>query len=284
MNNENNRFAKVLFHPLAKIFLGSVGILVSVFVVKSLLVKPLLTALLPSEIWASIVGALSSTAVMIGAYFLLMKYYEGRAVPELARKGALRWNGLGFLLGFGAITAAVGILYILGCYMPTQVHELVPFLPNIAFIIGAGMLEELVFRGLFFRILWKWKGLWPAILISSVAFQLPHFMNPHEHFLPAILGVIFGIAHALMYVRSKGIWLPFAFHVGWNLAQPTWGTTLSGIDEFPLLVQSEMNGPELLTGSAFGIEDSLLSMAALVGLSVILYLQSSKRGLLKHPG
>ena len=279
MNNKST-FSRIFFHPITKILLGSLAIVLMTFLVKALLVKPLLTLLVPSEIWAKTIGALTSTGTMIGTYVLLMKFYEKRRITEFSKKGAFGGLVGGFLLGFGVITAEVGILYLLGYYEVIQVNEFLDFLPNITFIIGGAMLEELVFRGLAFRILRKWKGLTVAVIVSAILFQLPHFMNPHESFLPATLGIIFGVAHALMYVYSRGIWLPFAFHVGWNLAQPAWGTTLSGIDEFPLLVQSQMNGPELITGSAFGIEDSLLSMATLVILSIVLYLQSAKRGLL----
>ncbi len=110
-----------------------------------------------------------------------------------------------------------------------------------------------------------------------MVFQLPHFMNPNEYFLPAILGVLFGLVTAVMYASTRRLWLPFTFHFTWNLAQPFFGTSLSGIDEFPTMINARMEGPELLTGSAFGIEDSLLSFGVLVVLFGVFYGIGRKR-------
>ena len=140
-------------------------------------------------------------------------------------------------------------------------------------------MEELVFRGLVYRIIEDWKGSGIALIVSSIIFQLPHFTNPNEALLPAILGILFGLATAVMYAYTRRLWLPFAFHFGWNIAQPALGTTLSGIGDFDLLVDAKLNGPELLTGSAFGIEDSLMSMLVLVILFWIFYQKIIKAGL-----
>lgn len=281
MKNDTSTLHKVLYHPISKIILGTLAILTGIFLVKTLFTKPILSALGIPEGPDVIIGASVSTLAMIGAYFLWMRFYEKRSVPELSFKGSLKGLGIGFGIGFAVISLAVLILYLMGYYEIQEVNSLYAFLPSFAYIIGGVMLEELVFRGLMFRILREWKGTAIALIASSIVFQLPHFMNPHENFFSALLGVLFGLVCAILYVQSQKLWLPFAFHLGWNIAQPLWGTTLSGIEDFDLVIVAKLEGPRIWTGSAFGIEDSVLSMAALVILFLVYYRLVRRKGLWK---
>lgn len=107
------------------------------------------------------------------------------------------------MIGFGAMGMVVFILYLLGYYNFVAIKSLYEFLPTVAFIFGAAVLEEIIFRGLIFRILEKWKGPIMALLISSLIFQIPHFMNLHTGISPAILGVLFGVVTGLMYAYTR---------------------------------------------------------------------------------
>lgn len=274
----SNTLSKILFHPIVRIILSILALIFLTALVKEFLTKPFFTAIHPTDELAKIIVPLLSTLLMVGVYYLLTKHYEKSLFTDFASKYALKETLGGFLLGFGVISIVVGILYLFSFYEITDYNSFRSFLPTISFIIGAAMLEEIVFRGIVFKVLEKWKGTALALIVSAIIFQLPHFMNPHEAFLPAVLGVLFGLFHGLMYIDSRRLWLPVAFHAGWNLAQPFFGTTLSGIDGFGNFYFSEMAGPELLTGSAFGVEDSLLSMFGLLILSVIYFVRIKKKG------
>ena len=149
-----------------------------------------------------------------------------------------------------------------------------------ALVAGGVMIEEIVFRGMLFKTLEGMTGTNLALFASAIVFQIPHFWNPHEAFLPALLGFIFGLVTGCMYAATKRLWVPFAFHFGWNIAQPFFGTTLSGISGFSVLYQTKIQGPELLTGSAFGVEDSLLALIGLTFLFIYYYSQMRKKGLI----
>ena len=276
---QSSLFEKILFHPITKIVLGTIAIVLVIGLVKTFITKPLFLAIIPAEEIAIFITASFSTLLMIVVYYFLLKYYEKRPFTEFAPEFIGKELFGGFLLGFGVIGLEVLILYFLGFYEVVSINSFYAFIPSIALIMGGVMLEELVFRGLVYRILEDWKGSGIALIVSSIIFQLPHFTNPNEALLPAILGILFGLATAVMYAYTRRLWLPFAFHFGWNIAQPALGTTLSGIDEFDLLVDAKMNGPELLTGSAFGIEDSLMSMLVLIILFWIFYRKIIKAGL-----
>ena len=84
-------------------------------------------------------------------------------------------------------------------------------------LLGAGVLapisEELYFRGL----LHGWFksrrfALWPRVLLSSALFGLAHF----DSLGVATSSFVLGVANALLYERSRSIWVPIAMHMFTN--------------------------------------------------------------------
>ena len=106
-------------------------------------------------------------------------------------------------------------------------------------------------------------------------------MNSHTGILPGILGVLFGVVTGLMYAYTRRLWLPIAFHFGWNIVQPIFGTNLSGGIEFTKLIEAKLNGPELLIGSEFGLEVSLFSFVMLLIIGLYYYSKLRNRSYFK---
>lgn len=79
--------------------------------------------------------------------------------------------------------------------------------------IGAPIVEEVFYRGLFLRALLK-RGLpvWAAIAISSTVFGISHLQLLQ---LPAL--VLFGIAAGVLAVRSGRLGPPIAAHLAFNM-------------------------------------------------------------------
>lgn len=218
-----------------------------------------------------LVTALTSCALLLVLYNLILKYYWKRQPWEEFRLRSGIAQGLGGLaLGFGILSVVLLILGAAGYFGITGREAWMNFLPGAAVVLGGVIMEELIFRGILFYQLEKWRGTWAAVIISAILFQLPHFGNPGEDVLPALGGFLFGIAHALMYVVTRQLWLPIAFHFGWNIVMPAFGITLSGVEGFGSLFTSYREGPVLLTGSGFGLEDSVLSLLLLLLFSGVL--------------
>ena len=271
---------QIVQHPVVKVILSTVFILFGTFAFKEVLTKPILSGVISDDLVAKLIGATISTLVIVGLYYLVLRFYFKRDFSEFSRKYALKELTIGFFVGFLAIASVVSILYFIGFYEITGINSILPFMATFTLVMGGVMMEEVVFRGLLLNTLEKWKGTNLALFVSAIIFQLPHFMNPHEAALPALGGFLFGVATGCMYTATRRLWVPFAFHLGWNIAQPFFGTTLSGIGGFNFLFQTNITGPELLTGSAFGIEDSLLSILTLMLLSLYYYRQTRKKGYL----
>lgn len=276
-----SRFRSISKHPITTIFIGTLTVIISTLSVKELVSKPILSSFFSSEPIIKSITATVGALVMFLAYYLHLKYFEKKSFSELSFTHFPKEFSKGLLLGFGAMGMVVFVLYCLGFYNIVAIKSFYEFLPTVAFIFGAAVLEEIIFRGLIFRTLEQWKGPITALLVSSLIFQIPHFMNLHTGVSPAFLGVLFGVVTGLIYAYTRRLWLPIAFHFSWNLVQPIFITTLSG-GKFISLFEAELNGPELFIGSEFGLEVSVFSFGFLLIIGGYYYVKLKKRGYFKR--
>ena len=255
-------FQRIFKHPISTILTGTLTVILATLLVKEFISKPILSSLFSDEPLIKSITASIGASVMFLAYYLHLKYLEKKSFSEFSFKYIHKELPTGLMIGFGAMSLVVFILYLLGYYNFVDIKSLYEFLPTVAFIFGAAVLEEIIFRGLIFRKLEQWKGPITALMVSSLIFQIPHFMNLHSGISPAILGVLFGVVTGLMYAYTRRLWLPIGFHFAWNLVQPIFITTLSG-GKFISLFEAQLEGPELIIGSEFGLEVSIFSFAFL---------------------
>jgi hypothetical protein len=93
-----------------------------------------------------------------------------------------------------------------------------------------------------------------------------------------ISALIASILFVAMYVRSGSLWLPIGFHFGWNVClELLLGTTISGQEASFGLFSTNLSGPALLTGGAFGVESSVITYLFYT-ITAILFLKYSKTG------
>lgn len=255
-----SRIQRIFKNPISIIIIGTITVIIATLLVKEFISKPILSSLFSAEPTIKAITAIIGSIVMFLAYYLHLKYFEKKSFSEFSFRYVHKEFPIGLLIGFGSMGMIILMLYLLGYYKFIAIKSVFEFLPTVAFIFGAAVLEEIIFRGLIFRTLEKWKGPITALLTSSLIFQIPHFMNLHTGISPAVLGVLFGVITGLMYAYTRRLWLPIAFHFSWNLVQPIFITTLSG-GKFISLFEAELNGPELLIGNEFGLEVSIFSFS-----------------------
>jgi CAAX protease family protein len=230
----------------------------------------LATALLSTAI-ATIGGAL--------AYRAYVRLFERRELVELEPRHAGREIGAGVVLGACAFAAAIGVLALLGAYRVVGAGALLPVLLAVLMAIGSATIEEIVFRGVVFRLLEEWRGTWTALAVSSLLFGGLHLLNPHATVLGAI-GIVFegGILLAGAYVLTRRLWLPIGIHAGWNFAEGgIFGVATSGAPTTGI-VRGEIVGPEWLSGGVFGPEASIVAVAVCVVLGTLLLVRAARRG------
>ncbi|MGB5820684.1 MAG: CPBP family intramembrane glutamic endopeptidase [Saonia sp.] len=278
----NQSLKNVLYFPITKIILG-IGICLSVLIAfQNFISKPIFQYIIPSKSISDAIINYISVSVLLFTYFFLFRFYEKREITELSKKNLFKELLGGFVLGFSILSLVIFVLYLLGYYEVISFLGYSYFLAPFSFLVIAALMEEIFFRAILYRILENWIGTYIALFIISILFELPHVFNDNVTLLSVVLGLLFGFAHGIMYTYTQRIWLPFAFHLGWNFAQPFYGSNLSGIEDVGSIIKATFNGPELITGSIYGIEDSILSILLLLLVCIVFLFLSIKEGKIKR--
>lgn len=155
-----------------------------------------------------LIGALLSAAIaaVLGwaAYRAYVVAVEQRAVTEFDPRGAPRELAAGFVLGAAFFTATIGTLAGLGVYRIVGRHDLAIVVAPLLGAIGTAVIEEILFRGIVFRIVESALGTWLAFIVSSALFGLLHLVNPQAT-LQGAVAIAFeaGVMLAAAYVLTR---------------------------------------------------------------------------------
>lgn len=219
------------------------------------------------------------------AYWLLVRTIESRRVDELGLRKLLPHVVAGLVAGFLLFSLVVGALWALGAYVVTGTSHDVPWLGLVLVLgVGAGVGEEIVSRGVLFRIVEEGLGTWISLLLSAAFFGFMHIWNPHATTWSALaIALEAGLLFGLIYHVTRSLWLCMGVHAAWNVAQgPFYGIPVSGFEQKGWLA-SHMQGPDWLTGGEFGAEASVVALAICSTLTAVLLAVAIRRGSLVPP-
>lgn len=139
-----------------------------------------------------------------------------------------------------------------------------------------GWWEELVFRGYLLQNMMEGMGLKIAVGVSCIIYGLVHAANPNAGLLSTSIIVLFGFLRIYGYLSTKQLWLSMGMHIGWNFFQgPIFGYAASGHETANLIMQTP-NGPDWLSGGAFGPEGSII-VIPIIGLALLVMRWWAKR-------
>jgi hypothetical protein len=215
--------------------------------------------------------------LLLAAFIVYTRYVEARAVTELAPRRAIRQTVAGFGLGTLAFAIVIGVLATLGLYHVTG-HDGVAILAvPLAGALVAAVFEELLFRGILFRVTEDSLGSYWALAISSLFFGCAHLLNPHATWLAAIAIMIeAGVFLGAAYMLTRRLWLPIGIHAGWNFTQGgLFGVPVSGLASHGLL-DATLSGPVWLSGGEFGAESSVVAIAVCGALGIALLVRARR--------
>lgn len=219
------------------------------------------------------------------SYLVLVRLIERRRVGELAPRDIPTFGAAGLMTGAGLFSLVVGVLWLAGSYHVSGTNPQVEWLPAVLVVgIGAGIGEEIMIRGVLFRISEEGLGTWWALLISALVFGAAHLANPAATlWSSAAIAIEAGVLLALLYAVTRSLWTCIGLHAAWNIMQGTvYGIPVSGAKANGWLV-SQRSGPDWLSGGAFGAEASLVALVACLSLSVILLVIALRRRLIVPP-
>ena len=270
----------LLFSPLARIV-----IFVLLFMALSFATGALMHALgwLGKDTPATIHGLaqfLVRAVPALLAYLLLVRFVERRPLTELAPRRLLPDGAIGAAAGLLLFSAVVGVLYLLGSYRVTGTHPDAAWLPAmLMFGLGAGIGEEIITRGVLFRIVEEGLGTWVALIVSALIFGAAHIANPGATlWSSATIAIGGGLLFGLVYHVTRSLPVCMGLHAAWNFAQGTiYGIPVSGNPADGWLV-STRSGPDWLSGGVFGAEASVVALGLCSLCTLALLVIALRRG------
>jgi membrane protease YdiL (CAAX protease family) len=260
---KKSRMKRIIQFPVSRMIIGVafvMGAMISGNIVVVLIRRLISDAEKPSDPWMVLLFVVM-TLMSIWGYYTYVRLIEKRQLIELSRTGALKELGIGCTIGFGLMATTIFILWILGYYEVAAVSSLMVLLLPFFDGIRAGFFEEILFRGVIFRILNEKLGSWLAIIISALFFGFAHSGNPNSSFYSGVaIALEAGILLSAIYLYTRRLWMVIGVHFAWNFTLGgIFGVTVSG-QESEGLLQSTLSGPDIITGGAFGVETSIIAL------------------------
>ncbi len=217
---------------------------------------------------------------MVVSVLVARKWIDRRSVVSLGLR-LDRQTLTDVLVGMGISVLQIGLIFVLEWRMgwlawegfAWQERPVFSVVGNLLLWLGlfvaVGFYEELFSRGYQLQNLEEGLNTFWAVLLSSVVFGALHLTNPNATLISAV-GIMFaGLFLAYPYLRTRQLWLSVGLHIGWNtFLGPVFGFPVSGM-ETPHLFLVSVEGPQLMTGGAFGPEAGLVVLPAL-GLGALL--------------
>lgn len=252
----------------------------------AILAKPAVRRMAPAGSFlgdsAQLGQALVYVAIALALYRILIRTFERRPTVELASSPGTRLAVIGFLIGITLCCSVVGVLCLAGAARVDGLGDRSQFIAQLSAATIAAVGEELLFRGVLFRILEQATGTLCALLSSALIFGLTHLLNPEATLFSSLaIAIEAGLLLGLAFVSTRNLWFPIGIHLAWNFTQggifDAAGAGTASHSLFALI----LSGPDWLTGGSMGTNDSAVTVVLCLALSGGFAGLAGKRGRLK---
>ena len=270
----------LVFSPVARIVFFVAMLAASGFTLHAVVVMLGWTAATASPLQHALATLGMQLLPALVGYLLLVKLIERRPLRELSARGIPTFGLAGFVTGSVLFSLVVGVLWLLGSYHVTGSNPQVNWLPQVLVAgVGAGIGEEIITRGVLFRIVEEGLGTWWALAVSALFFGAAHIANPGATVWSSLaIAIEAGVLLALLYHVTRSLWACIGLHAAWNIMQGTiYGIPVSGFRANGWLV-SYRSGPDWLSGGSFGAEASVVALLICSLLSLALLRHALRRG------
>lgn len=253
---------------------------VSVTVLLFALVEPLRVRLAGSDVGTYLLQWSCALVAFVAAVWLPDRLQRRTGWAALGFGGQRLWQGLGWgaAIGGGVLLLSFGVLLGGGWVQVVDTRWVAAeLLAWAVFFLVQPLAEEVVMRSFLHNRLDVHFGPRVALLASALVFGILHASNAGITWLAGLNIVVGGLVMGQLYTWARHVWAPFAMHAVWNFLQSTvLGFAVSGMDTYHWL-HLRISGPAWLTGGAFGLEGSALTVLLLLACSIWLWSRSMGR-------
>lgn len=227
-----------------------------------------------------LVVGVATAAAALYTYAKVVGWLEQRATPEVAL-GSLRPQlTRGVAIGVGLFTITLLLIFVSNGYRAGwgSVGDMVA---TFGLMVGIAACEELLIRGVLFRIVEERAGTVVALTVSSVLFGVLHLLNPAATVWGAVaIAIQGGLLLGSCFVLTRKLWMPIGFHLGWNFAESgIFGTVVSGSNGTAGgLLHGTAHGSALISGGDFGPEASIFAVLVGAVAGVVMLRKAHKQG------
>ena len=242
---------------------------------------------LPSGICNIIAGIL-----YLGLTYLILQLFickiiklpiSGFGMPKLGMK--IRWIVIAVLLPF-VIKGSYLFLFD-GKYVSSNMNEQQIFntlSAGIAFSgIATGFVEEMVFRGVILNAFKKRWNIKAAVVVPSMLFGIVHVLGQDfsigSSLFVVIAGTMAGIMFSMIAIEGGSVWNSGIVHAVWNIVMIGGGLAIGEkMDQYSVMTYVLHSKDIAITGGAFGIEASVISLSGYIIVAGIAFfmMKSSK--------
>ena len=268
MESSDNNFCRAI--PLWKWILLFIGGIICFTLIYGL--TTMAATLVVEGPWVKTAVSLGCAAVSIWLYRVIIGKVENRKVSEIDSPASMPLLGKGLLVGVALFVTVAGLLAIPGLYKVTGISfDALKLLESFCFFSLVAVGEELIFRGIIFRMIERRWNVAAALVVSSLLFGFMHLPNPGATVWSSIaIAIEAGLLLGAAYACYDNLWLPIGIPWAWNFMEgPVLGCEVSGQEYGYTLLQSQMSGAPWLSGGVFGPEASVITVA--LGLALSLY-------------
>jgi hypothetical protein len=248
--------------------------------------RSLLVDILQQPLNGLLLVQIGSALALTLSVYLARRWFDRRSFTSLGlQPGRRAWMDLlaGFLIAallmlfIFFVERGAGWLDVQGLAWSREENSLMlrSLLAILLVFVFTGWQEELYWRGYFLQNVAEGWNLAGGVLLSALAFGLVHAANPGFN-LAALTGTcLAGLLFAYAWLATRQLWLALGLHIGWNFFQTALGFPVSGLST-PRLIAQSVQGPQWITGGAYGPEAGAILLPALAIGALCIYLYTRR--------